>query len=464
MTRLTCFLLAALALAGCDSSLDLDPQQSISNELALSTPQNIESALIGAVDRMSDNTVLGGYYQLLPDLFASDLAEISWRGTFLQPRQFWLKSVLSDNTFASDTWTNSYYAINIANNVLVSLDAFGSDQDRRDRAEGTARFVRGTLYFELVRNYGQSFNDGSPSGNLGVPLVLQPTRGAQGLEIARSTVEAVYQQAVADLSAARDLMPAVDQLSDGSILPNTYAASAVLARVYLQQGNYQAALTEANRVITQGVTSGGRPLQLESSFAAAFNQTGTSSEYVFSFALTAQDGENDLNTFYGGRQFGGRRDVEILSPYLDRFDAQDERGSFFYFDGPRRLTNKWSGQPSDGIDLPVIRLAEMYLVRAEANVRLGSEVGASPLADVNTIRGRSGADLLSSVSLSDVLNERRLELEFEGHLLHDRKRTAGSIDVPGVGSLSALDGRFLWPIPQREIDANPELVQNAFYQ
>ena len=71
----------------------------------------------------------------------------------------------------------------------------------------------------------------------------------------------------------------------------------------------------------------------------------------------------------------------------------------------------------------LLRLAEMYLIRAEANLRLGSAVGATPVEDINRIRERSNADVLTSVSLDDIMLERQLELAFEGFLIHDLKRT-----------------------------------------
>lgn len=89
-----------------------------------------------------------------------------------------------------------------------------------------------------------------------------------------------------------------------------------------------------------------------------------------------------------------------------------------------KLTNKYTNRFGN---LHVIRLAEIYLIRAESNFRENTSLGATPLEDINTIRNRAKASILSSVSLDDILMERRKELAFEGFLLHDIKRTAGNV-------------------------------------
>ena len=106
----------------------------------------------------------------------------------------------------------------------------------------------------------------------------------------------------------------------------------------------------------------------------------------------------------------------------------------------------------------MIRLAEMYFTRAECNVRLNSSTGATPLDDVNATRTRAGLPALTAVTLAAVLTERKLELAFEGNQLYDVKRNKLS-----VGGKAYNDNALVLPIPQREIDTNKNLVQNAGY-
>ena len=118
-------------------------------------------------------------------------------------------------------------------------------------------------------------------------------------------------------------------------------------------------------------------------------------------------------------------------------------------------------------NISVIRLSEMYLIRAECNARLGSSVGDSPLNDVNAIRSKAGASAYATVVLADILLERDLEFAFEGQRIHDYKRTAKQI--PGVDNqgnpitINYTDPKFIFPIPQTEINTNKNLAQNSYY-
>ena len=158
---------------------------------------------------------------------------------------------------------------------------------------------------------------------------------------------------------------------------------------------------------------------------------------------------NDLNTYYSSSQ---RSDIEVDAGFIGLYDASDERGQFF---GSSTYTLKFDQQYSN---VKVIRAAEMYLIRAEANLRLATQVGATPLDDVNTVRARAGAPDRTTVTLSNIILERRLELAFEGFRIHDVKRLKQS-----VGSLPFNSPKLVLPIPQRERDVNPNLVQNAGY-
>ena len=119
------------------------------------------------------------------------------------------------------------------------------------------------------------------------------------------------------------------------------------------------------------------------------------------------------------------------------------------------LTRKWSDYYDN---IPVIRLTEMYLIRAESNLRLGTAVGDAPVSDINAIRVRAGLTQLVVVTIGQVLEEREKELAFEGFRLHDYKRTQRAI-----GSRPYNSPELILPIPDREMNANPELVQNEGY-
>jgi hypothetical protein len=229
------------------------------------------------------------------------------------------------------------------------------------------------------------------------------------------------------------------------------AAAAVLSRVYLQQADYANARDAANRVIQSGQYS------LLDNYADCFNNINSNTaEDVFAIQISSQDGLNAMNTFYAPDEFGGRGDITILQAHLNLYESGDERATLFFSDnnGVTR-TGKWIEIFGN---VNIVRLAEMYLTRAEGNNREGTTVGDTPLNDVNRIRDRAGLPGLSSVDLAAILRERKLELAFEGQLLHDVKRTQQD-----VGPLPFDAPELVYPIPQREIDVNQNLQQNTGY-
>lgn len=444
-------LASTFTLSACDGLLNVDPQQSLDSETALENSQNIESTLIGAYSRMGvtnsgDATLYGGPLLYMADLLGADHDELRWSGTFFEQREVWNKNIQTDNPLVTATWTNSYNVINRVNNVISALDVV--DDANRDRIEGEAKFIRGLMYFELVRFFGSA---GDPDINLGVPLVLEPTGAiTEENNVSRNTVSEVYDQILLDLTKAKDLLlPGED-----SYFADTYAASAVLSRVHLAQGSYDAAAKESSRVIEESNYK-----LILTSYEDVYNTSNNTAEDIFAIQVTSQQGVNELQTFYEAED-GGRGDMDILDDHLALYEAGDARLELFYEDGEVFRTGKWANSVDGNIH--VVRLAEMYLTRAEANFREGTSIGDTPLNDINTIRDRADLDALVTIDdVDDILLERKLELAFEGHLIHDLKRTKGSVE-----GLSYNANELVFPIPEREMDANPGLAnqQNDGYE
>ncbi len=434
---------STVMITACDSRLDVKPTQSIEESTALATSQDVEVTLVGAYDGLSSGNLYGGAIQYAGDLLGDD-SEVRFGGTFSTLDELWRKNITPTNNQVQLTWLQAYSTINRANNVLASLDKVAAS--RKASVEGEALFLRGLVYFDLVRLWAKAWGDGDNSANLGVPLVTTPTRAiSEADDRARASVAAVYTQIISDLTNAETLLPT--RFAEG--FASKSAAQAILARVYLQQGNYAAARDAANKVITS------QDFELTPTFGEAFEDAANDSEIIFEIAVTDQDGVNDLNTFYAPSTFQGRGDIRVQTKHLALYSANDVRGSFFVRASNNTFTAKFLDQFGN---VPVVRLAEMYLIRAESNVRLNTTIGASPLADVNRIRTRAGLTPLTSVNLNAVLFERKLELAFEGQQIQDAKRIRQN-----VGSLVFNDNRLVLPIPQREIDTNKALVQNPGY-
>ncbi len=446
-------LATGLWLTSCTGKLDIKPVTNVSAGQALSTASDLNALLVGAYDAIGSVNVYGGDLQRDAELLG-DNGEVTWTGTFAAPQQMYTKRLLINNDQVDVTWTSAYRAINIANTVLANLSLAASAD--RNRIEGEAKFIRASMYFELVRVYAKTWGDGDNNANLGVPIVLTPTTSIDASNnVARSPVATVYTQVIQDLVDAEAKLPATN-----GFFATKGAAAAQASRVYLQKLDYTNAAAAANRVITGGQY---QLVPIEQVFDLRTNVSGgNTSETIFAIQITDQDGTNDLNTFYGASEYGGRGDIEITDKHLALYDANDNRGALFYQDEIGAIrTAKFVNQYGN---IQVLRLAEMYLTRAEANFRAGTTVGATPLADINTVRTRAGATALTAslLTAAAILRERRLELAFEGTLLHDVKRTRQSI-VAGTTTVAWNSTRLIYPIPLREITTNPALLQNAGY-
>jgi hypothetical protein len=318
--------------------------------------------------------------------------------------------------------------------------------------------------FELVNYFAQPYSAGNPSTNAGVPIVLTAPKyvyDSTSAFVSRSSVEDVYNQVISDLTDAVAKLPE----SADNARATKYAAKAFLARVYMNKHDYVNAAAMANDVIESG------QFNLVSTFNQAFNNVGNSPEDIFGIQQTAQSNagttNNGIVTFYatyptgrGDAQTDGYLDDN--SGYFSHFEDQDFRKTYVYggtsiqsIDG--YYTSKWSAFYKT---VPVIRLAEIYLTRGEANLRKSGPPtgGVTPVDDINIVRARAGASLLDEVTGSDFVEERLRELSFEG----DRLWTLKRLQLP-VDGLPYNDPTLVLPIPQREIDVNKNLTQNPGY-
>src|SRR5918993_209152 len=219
----TVFLGLLLIGTSCDK-LDTTPTQSIDESAALNTGADVQVALVGAYSDLVDADLYGGPAFVAPALLG-DFNEISWSGTFQGLTQISNKNIPVDNGFVRDTWLAAYKTINDVNNVLSALSVVQANQV--DRVEGEASFIRGSVYFDLVRLYAKAYNDGAPAGNPGVPIILTPTRGITDADLVpRSTVADVYNQVITDLTTAEAKLPA-----SNTFYATKGAAAAMLARV-----------------------------------------------------------------------------------------------------------------------------------------------------------------------------------------------------------------------------------------
>ncbi len=432
-------------VSSCEKFLDLKPQQELETNDALSTDANVKSVLVGAYRSMRYSAIYGGCILRNSEL-SGGTDEISWQGTYNGPREIYNHQIIAANGDITSQWLNSYDCINICNNVLSAIDTVVEED--RGRVEGEALFLRSMMYFDLVRFYAKMYEPGVSNTQYGVPLVLTPTSQISVTNnVGRNTVDEVYAKVITDLNRAVSILP-----DENGYYATSGAANALLARVYLQKGDYAKSRDAANLVLGSGLYA------LTSTYAKAFNNEEYSSEDIFATKFIAADGINQMTEFWSTTEYGGRDgDIEILDGHLNLYDENDERLALFWNGNDAMRSGKWNTMY--GL-VNLFRLAEMYLVRAECNQRLGTSVGATPLSDYNMIHERAGLPAATTVTLDDILYERRLELAHEGFKLHDMKRLKQS-----VGSLPYNDPKLVYPIPAREIAANPAIKdqQNEGY-
>ena len=438
-----------LLFSACDEKLHLPPAQAVDQDVALESDANVKTVLIGAYDQVSSSRLYGGILMLLPEMLSAN-KEIRWQGTYSEPREVFNKNIFTNNLYVTDLWTDAYAVINTSNNILEAIPVV--NEEDQGRVQGEALFLRGSMFFELTKLFAQPYVAGNAGSNLAIPLVTSPTRGIDESNfVSRNTVQEAYDQILSDLTIAESLLPETN-----GFFATKAAASAMLSRVYLQMERFADARDAAHRAI---VSSG---KGLNPAYEDAFNNTQNTVEDIFAIQVSAQDGDNHMQLFYSTPDFGGRDgDVVPLQPHFDLYEAGDDRLDLFYTGRGENRIGKWKIQYTN---LSIIRLAEMYLTRAEANLREGTAIGATPLDDLNRIRQRVKLPLKTTVALEDVLEERKLELAHEGHFIHDIKRTKGSVaDNTSNAFYPYNDPKLVFPIPQREIDANANLVQNEGY-
>jgi len=441
-------IISALAItSACEKSLDLKPYQYLDESIALSNDANVKSVLVGAYSSFRGDYVYGGIILRNAELLVAN-DEISWQGTYSSPREIYNHSIISANSDVTNQSLQSYDCINICNNVLSAL-AVVNEEDKA-QVEGEALFLRSLMYFDLVRFFANTYEAGAANTQYGVPLILTPTHVISGAnQVGRNSVQEVYAKVIADLQRAASILP-----EENGYYATSGAANALLARVYLQQGDFAKARDAADAVIGSGLYS------LTSSYSQAFNNEEYTSEDIFATKYNAANGVNPMTEFWSTTEYGGRDgDIEILDGHLELYDPADQRLELFWVGNNAMRSGKWNTQY--GL-VNLFRLAEMYLIRAECNNRLGTSVGDSPANDFNMVHERAGLDPIAEgdLTLDDILYERRLEFAHEGFRYHDVKRLKLT-----VGAFAYDDPSMIFPIPSREMEANQALIgqQNEGY-
>jgi len=393
-------------------------------------------------------------------------------------------------------WYVSYKIVNGANTVIEIINDKDDKDETINQLLGENYFLRALMHFNLLKFYAKPYTHGSPNSNLGV--ILRKSTSEDGNK-ARATVQEGYDFIIEDLLRATALM----SIDRGSQYASKEAAWALLSRLYLYMEDHNKTIAYADSVINSGRFS----LESASTYPDYFPNAISRNETIFSIAFTPADNRGKFGSIASmlysdgnsgwGEEFASKSLRDLMDDHIE-----DVRWAYidtsFSDNGSIRKKNgievyyitKFSFQDGDpNLSSPVMfRLAEMYLNRAEAYAKMGNEGNA--LADVNEIRSQRGLEgalitgLPSGSTILDVvLNERRIELAFEGHRAMDVYRNkqnmireywgyhlknlnSNDIDLssPPTGydnlEVDWNDPRIIYYIPVDEILANILCVQN----
>ena len=458
----------ALAFGACQDLLDTEPRQQLAAEEALEDFNGVSAVITGVYNELQGARLYGRNEVVIADVLSDNLRLTR------NSRDILLAAQNNEPRANIDSWEVYFPMIISLNNALAAVDnIIDGTEAQKDQIKGEAHFLRALAYHNLVRTYGREPGqfvsvEGQPF-DLGVPIITTPVSklGDIGLP-ERATVAANYAQIEQDLSEAIELLG--NGGGDFPFVANQIAAQALLARVLL----YQQKWAQAAQAATEAIAAS--PVGLSANYQEIFSEDA---ESLFALEFGEIDA-NGLSQFLVLQNNAGGDGI-LRQDFLNNIEPGDlrfvsgpgaESMLLQTVNGTERVTyslkyNNWQG--ADGADnVPVIRLSEMYLVRAEANLENGSSIGASPQDDLDAIRSRAGLPTVVA-TLDNLLKERRMELLLEGHRFYDLKRRGLPIPkgVDGVDCTSCMipyeDFRLVNEILEAELDANPNLVDNPGY-
>lgn len=474
-------LITVTVISSCKKSFyDLNPYDALPVNGAITSDADMNVIANGMYASLRDVDLYGRTLPVRGDLSADNVYLRSGNsGRYLIFRDF---NQTVANTDVNNIWNAAYQAIKNANQII---NATLTGTATIDEMRGEAYAVRALMHFELVRNFAQPFTV-APDG----PGVAVVTAYDQTSLPARNTVREVYTQIISDLNQAYSLIT----LNQGESVPisatnssrdmnseyfSKYAVKGLLAKVYLTMGDWQNAKNAALDV----VNNSGFSLVSAGNYTGYWANPGATSNKVetlfeISSDISANLSSNQLSAFYE-QPPTGYGDLWITNDLYNLYSATDVRKNVI-------LTGSSSGQPvyfnnkysntsnsSDKDDIKVLRYADVVLILAEAYANLNDEPNA--LINLNKVakaRDLSFAGFSSSGAQlkSDIITERRKELAFEGDRYWDMMR----LNLPITNHLKTqnpynpfpiLTTNMLrvFPIPQAEIDVNPNMAQNGGY-
>ncbi|MCC8173885.1 MAG: RagB/SusD family nutrient uptake outer membrane protein [Odoribacter sp.] len=475
----TVFAVLLLSLVGCGDFLDVTPHDGTSDQNSLETIEDFDMLL--GDPYINARVIMSDYYLLMPDVMSDNLT-LCYAGRY-SFREFFNFSFGSTTPGVSSLWSYLYNSIMSANEAIVRLEENNpfvgtEDEEMSKNLLAEALALRGYFHFQLVRTYGKDYKVASPT-DLGVPYKLTPEVNLPS----RNTVKEVYDEyIIPDLEKAKTLMTDSYHANINYRI-NKKSLGAILAQVYMTTGNYEEAAKNASLAIEED----GSDIISREDFESLWKVSMNNKEVLLRYPVLTSDAEIPGNNWGQGENTSAYKAEYVVSAsFRELFLNNDIRTSTTIMNvqsggTPYVVPWKWSGrtgQSAGKVDIPAIRVSGMYLLHAEAYYRIGQEGLA--LSDLNNLRRKryqnftdgqeTGTALFNAIAL-----ERRLELAFEGDRFYELKRNSwdvvrdsrgdeanGGGVPPSVLHVPATSPYYLLPIPQAEIEANDNMVQNNY--
>jgi hypothetical protein len=442
-------LALTFALSSCEKFLEIDPRISTSDQVIINDENSAHTAVRGIYNQLQSDGYYGYTFQTI-GFFSGD--NIEYTGSQIVNQSLTNHSVRADLPALATAWSAIYNTINRANNVIAKVPALSVTPTFtaavRNQLVGEAYFLRALSYFDLGRTWG------------GVQLVLVPTSSSSNLEnLKRSSLEDTYRQVLADLIKAEELLPN----TTNRIRATRKTVWALRARYHLYREEWKEAITYASKLIDD--KSNYNLLTPYSSFFAD-NASGTNESILELYYTT-----NVVNTQAYQWQPSTKGGVGWIRPSTGIVNLLNNKS----IAGTRQSliskvvlngVDNWFGNlyyRTNGTDPAfLIRIAELYLIRAEAYAQ-DNDIAKS-LADLNVIRKRADIQEINIADKATLLlaieQENRIEFAFENHRWYDLVRTRRAKTVLGIDE----DFRLLLPIPYAQILIDKNLEQNPQYK
>ena len=445
MKKIQYILLTAISLStvSCSDFLDQKPDNYISDAAVIQSLSSAKAALTGAYHDLASSSYYGGQYFDAGVNLAAD--NVTWTGSLNYYYDFDTHQYSAENQLLSYAWYAIYATVNQTNQVIDKVTVLndGSESERR-RIIAEATVIRSLAFFDLARTWGN------------IPVVKQATSSPTQFDGVKQTkAKDVYRLVVDDVLA---IYNDLSELSDRVHVTRS-AADAFLARVYLYLEQWDKAEQYASKVIDNGNYALGTIQDLIDNKETAESIW----ELAYSSSFT-----NQQSTYWRSPDQGGRHEwgpsKELVQLLADPTVGGDRKAFYQDFSSaqvPDYFVGTLYHRSTLDDDVIIFRLAEQYLIRAEARANQQNVSGA--LSDLNIIRRRANiSEIVDVASTQELLNliadERRVELALEPHRWFDLIRTGKAESILGIKTYQTI-----FPIPYNDIQADKDLVQNDNY-